>query len=59
LGKTDFSVKIRKDFNLDRGSRDWLANDLMVELWESRPKVVEKKLEDESIQKEVVLDEES
>ena len=29
----------------------------MVTLWESRPKIIEKKMEDESIVKEVVMDE--
>lgn len=36
---------------------EWIRNDLLVELWETRPKLVEKKNEETfEITKEVVLD---
>lgn len=35
--------------------RDWLSSEIVVELWETRPAIKEKKNEDESISKEVVL----
>lgn len=38
--------------------REWLRKELLIELWETRPRVTEKKLEDESIVKEVVLNSE-
>lgn len=37
--------------------REWMKKDLIVELWETRPKIVEKKLEDESVIKETVFNE--
>lgn len=37
--------------------REWLRKEIIIELWETRPKVMEKKLEDETVVKEVVLNE--
>ena len=37
--------------------RDWLRKDVIVELWESRPRVLEKKNEDDSLSKEVQFQE--
>ncbi len=36
--------------------REWMRRDVIVELWETRPRITEKKQEDDSIQKDVVLD---
>lgn len=35
--------------------RDWLQKDLFVELWETRPTLTDKKLEDDSVVKEAVI----
>ena len=37
--------------------RDWLKNEIQVELWETRPVTKEIKNEDETVTKEVVMDE--
>ena len=37
--------------------REWLKRDIEIELWETRPKTIEKKNDDETITKEVVLEE--
>ena len=39
--------------------REWLRRDVLVELWETRPRIIEKKLEDETIVKEVAIDQDS
>lgn len=39
--------------------REWMRKDIVVELWETRPRIVEKKQEDDSVMKEVVLDTDS
>lgn len=35
--------------------REWLKRDIEVELWETRPRLIEKKNEDETVVKEVEL----
>lgn len=55
-GKTDFLFKQRFTVPPSVNLRNWLRKDIIVELWETRPKVLEKKLEDETTQKELVLD---
>jgi hypothetical protein len=54
-GKTDFGLKLRKDLTLDAARRDWLRNDLLIELWETRPRIKERKNEDGTEGKEVVF----
>jgi hypothetical protein len=57
FGKTDFKYNIK--VQLDKGPtialRDWLLNDVFIELHHSRPKINERKAEDDTIIKEVVL----
>jgi len=36
--------------------REWLRDDLLIQLWESRPRITEKKNEDETVVKEVQID---
>jgi hypothetical protein len=50
---------VRKEFSLDIQGRDWLRNDVVLELWESRPRIKSKKNESDGVvTKEVVLTEE-
>lgn len=53
MGKTDFNFKLRMVERPSYELREWMRKDLVVELWETRPRVVEKKNEDESITKDV------
>lgn len=57
IGKTDFSYKIRLNEKPSLALAEWMKKDLFLELWETRPKLVEKK-NDETLEitKEVVLD---
>lgn len=58
IGKTDFGFKIR--LNEARPSfelSEWMRKDVMIELWETRPKLVEKRNEETfELMKEVALD---
>lgn len=42
-GKTDFDFKIRLVEKPSIELRDWMRNDLITELWETRPRIIEKK----------------
>jgi hypothetical protein len=56
LGKTDFKFNVK--INLDSPSvelRDWILDDIFIELHHSRPKINERKADDETVIKEVVL----
>ena len=58
VGKTDLGYTLRIDEAPSPALRDWLENDLFVELHTSFPKIVSKQLEEgqqESV-KDVVLD---
>jgi hypothetical protein len=57
FGKTDFkySIKIQLDKGPTIALRDWLLNDVFIELHHSRPKINERRNDDDSIIKEVVL----
>ena len=41
---------------LDALRREWIRKDLFIELWETRPQIKETKNQDETITKEVMLD---
>ena len=56
IGKTDFGFKLRMVERPSIELREWMRRDLIVELWETRPRIVEKKLEDDSMAKETVFD---
>ena len=57
LGKTDFGFKLRLSEAPTFALREWLRNDLFLNLWETRPKLIEKRNEETSdLVKEVVLD---
>jgi hypothetical protein len=57
IGKTDFGFKVRMAERPSVELREWMKRDLIVELWETRPRIVEKKQEDETMAKETVFDE--
>lgn len=58
IGKTDFSYKLRMQEKPSYELCAWMKRDLFVELWESRPKLQEKRNEDTlEMYKEVVLNE--
>ena len=59
IGKTDFSFKIRLNEEPSFGIREWIRDDVLISLWETRPRILEKKLEDETIVKEIHIDDES
>jgi hypothetical protein len=46
IGKTDFGFKIRLNEAPTYALREWMRNDLIVELWETRPKLIEKRNEE-------------
>ncbi len=57
IGKTDFGFKLRLNEKPSFELSEWMRNDLIVELWETRPKLIEKRNEETlEITKEVVLD---
>ena len=57
LGKTDFGFKLRLSEAPTFALREWLRNDLFLNLWETRPKLIEKRNEETfDLVKEVVLD---
>lgn len=57
IGKTDFGYKIRMSEKPSVELCEWMKQDLILELWETRPKLVEKKNEETmEIVKEVLLD---
>jgi hypothetical protein len=43
VGKTDFGYKQRWTIKTSYELREWLRKTVLVELWETRPKVIEKK----------------
>lgn len=53
MGKSDFGFKLRIIEETSYAMREWMKEDLLVELWETRPRVIERKNEDESVVKEV------
>lgn len=55
-GKTDFNFKLRMSERPSYELREWMRRDLLVELWETRPKITEKRQEDETIVKDVQLE---
>lgn len=46
IGKTDFGFKLRLSEAPSYALSEWMRNDLYMELWESRPKLVEKRNEE-------------
>jgi hypothetical protein len=57
IGKTDFQFKIRLTERPTIELSEWIRNDLLMELWETRPKLIEKRNEETmEMIKEVVLD---
>ncbi len=57
LGKTDFGFKIRISEKPSYILSEWMRKDLMLDLWETRPKLVEKRNEETmEMVKEVLLD---
>jgi hypothetical protein len=57
VGKTDFGFKIRLNEKPSYALSEWMRSDLTLDLWETRPKLVEKKNEETmEIVKEVALD---
>jgi hypothetical protein len=57
IGKTDFGFKVRLNEAPTYALREWMRNDLFMELWESRPKLIEKRNEETmEMVKEVTLD---
>ncbi len=57
VGKTDFGLKLRLVEKPSVEFSDWMKRDLLVELWETRPRLLEKKNEEtfETV-KEVAID---
>jgi hypothetical protein len=57
LGKTDFGLKLRFVERPTVEFVDWMKKDLMVELWETRPRLVEKRNEETfEVTREVAID---
>ena len=57
VGKTDFGFKLRFVEKPSVEFSDWMKKDLLVELWETRPRLLEKKNEETfEIVKEVAID---
>lgn len=57
IGKTDFGFKIRLNEAPTFDLSEWMRNDLFLELWETRPKLVDKRNEETlEIVKEVLVD---
>ncbi len=57
LGKTDFGFKLRLNEKPTWELSEWMRRDLELELWETRPKLVEKRNEEtQEMVKEVALD---
>jgi hypothetical protein len=57
IGKTDFNYKIRIIEKPSKALSEWMKKDLFLDLWETRPKLVEKRNEETlEIYKEVQLD---
>ncbi len=56
IGKSDFGFKIRIIEKPSVALSEWMKQDQTVELWETRPKIIEKKLEDGSDVKEAQID---
>lgn len=57
IGKSDFQFKLHLNERPTFELSEWMRNDLFMELWETRPKLIEKRNEETmEIVKEVVLD---
>lgn len=57
VGKTDFNFKLRMSERPSYALSEWIKRDLFLELWETRPRLVERKNEETmDISKEVVID---
>ena len=56
-GKCDFNFKIRSEEQPTVKLNEWLRSDFFIQLHCSQPKLVEKKLEDETVVKHIVVDE--
>ncbi len=57
IGKTDFGFKLRLNEAPSYELREWMRNDLFMDLWESRPKLIEKRNEETmEMVKEVAFD---
>lgn len=54
-GRCDFKFKTRIEQVPSVALNDWLANDVFVKLHKSQPRVIEKKLEDETTVKVIEL----
>lgn len=54
-GKCDFNFKVRNEEAASVQLNDWLSGDVLLQLHQSQPKVVEKKLEDDSVVKSIVI----
>ena len=59
IGKADFSFKLRFTEEPSFGMREWMRDDVLFYLWETRPRILERKLEDETLLKEVQIDAET
>jgi hypothetical protein len=56
IGKTDFNFKLRMNERPSFSLIEWMKKDLMLELWETRPKLIEKKNEETfEVTKEVII----
>jgi len=56
IGKTDFNFKLYIKEQPSVALRDFLREDLQVQLWESRPILKELKAEDGTVTREIVYD---
>jgi hypothetical protein len=56
IGKTDFNFKLRMNERPSFSLIEWMKKDLMLELWETRPKLIEKRNDETfEVTKEVVI----
>jgi hypothetical protein len=57
VGKTDFGFKIRLTERPSYTLTEWMRKDVVLDLWETRPKLIEKRNEETmEMFKEVALD---
>jgi len=57
VGKTDFGLKLRFVERPSVEFVDWMKKDLLIELWETRPRLVERRNEETfEVTREVAID---